>query len=81
MRLSYSIKACRLMCIRERLREHIGSIWLRVTCLTLLLVIAQSLAHRAFGDSRTLRRLTVAIENKQHKEINKQYTKQCLRTN
>jgi hypothetical protein len=28
--------------------------------------------------SRTLRWLTVAIRNKQQKQINKQYTKQCL---
>jgi hypothetical protein len=68
------------MCILEREKEHIGSIWSRVTCLALLLAAAQSLEHRAPGDSRSCRRLTVAIRNKQHKQINKQYTKQCLIT-
>jgi hypothetical protein len=68
------------MCILEKEREHIGSIWSRVTCLALSLAVAQSLEHLALGDSRSLRRLTVAIGNKQHKQINKQYTKQCLIT-
>jgi hypothetical protein len=66
MRLRYSIKACMPMCILEREREHIGSIWSRVTCLAVLLVT---------GDSRSLQCLTVVIGNKQHKQINKQYTK------
>jgi hypothetical protein len=64
---------------RER-REHIGSIWSRVTCLDSLLAAAQSLARRAPGDSRSLRLLTVVIGNKHHKKINKQYTKQYLIT-
>jgi hypothetical protein len=68
------------MCILEREREHIGSIWSRVTCLDSLLAVAQSLAHRAPGDSRSLQLLTVVIGNKQHKKINKQYTKQYLIT-
>jgi hypothetical protein len=68
------------MCILEKEREHIGSIWSRVTCLALLLTIAQSLARRAPRDSQSLRRLTVAIGNKQHKQINKQYIKPCLIT-
>jgi hypothetical protein len=63
---------------REREKEHIRSIWSRVTCLALLLAAAQSLKRRAPGDSQSLWRLTVAIENKQHKQINKQYIKQCL---
>jgi hypothetical protein len=61
------------MCILEREREHIGSIWSRVTCLDIPLA-AQSLARQALGDSRSLRLLTVVIENKQYKKINKQYT-------
>jgi hypothetical protein len=61
-----------------RERKHIGSIWLRVTFLALPLATPQSLKRRAPGDSRSLRHLTVVIENKQHKKINKQYTKQCL---
>jgi hypothetical protein len=68
------------MHILEKEKEHIGSIWSRVTFLTLLLAAAQCLACRAPGDSRSLWRLTVAIGNKQHKQINKQYTKQCLIT-
>jgi hypothetical protein len=50
MRLRYNIKACRPMCILEKEREHIGSIWSRVTCLALSLSSAQSLARRAPGD-------------------------------
>jgi hypothetical protein len=67
------------MCILEREREHIGSIWSRVTCLDSLLA-AQSLARRALGDSQSLWLLTVVIGHKQHKKINKQYTKQYLIT-
>jgi hypothetical protein len=70
MRLRYIIKVCRPMCV-QRKKEHIGSIWSRVTCLALLLAVAQSLVRRAPKDSRSLRRLTVAIRNKQHKQINK----------
>jgi hypothetical protein len=51
MRLRYSIKAYMPMCILERGREHIGSIWSRVTCLDSPLA-AQSLALQALGDSR-----------------------------
>jgi hypothetical protein len=54
--------------------KYIGTKWSRVTCLTLPLDAAQSLG------SQSLRCLMVAIENKQHKQINKQYTKQCLKT-
>jgi hypothetical protein len=54
---------------RGRKREHIGSIWSRVTCLALRLAAAQSLARWAPKDSWSLRRLTVAIRNKQHKQI------------
>jgi hypothetical protein len=79
-RLRYSIKACKPMCILEKERERIGSIWSRVTCLALPLVVAQSPTCRAPGDSWSLQRLTLANENKQHKQINKQYTKQCLIT-
>jgi hypothetical protein len=67
MRLRYSIKACRAMCILEKEREHIGSIWSRVTCLALPLAVAQTLERRAPGDSQSLRCLMVSIENKQHK--------------
>jgi hypothetical protein len=68
------------MCILEREREHMGSIWSRVTCLDSPLA-SQSLARHALGDSRSLRHLTVVIGNKQHKQINKQYIKQYLMTN
>jgi hypothetical protein len=67
------------MYILEREREHMGSIWSRVTCLDSPLD-AQSPARQALGDSRSLRLLTVVIENKQHKQINKQYIKQYLMT-
>jgi hypothetical protein len=43
MRLRYNIKVCRPMCILEKEREHIGSLWSRVTCLDSLLTAAQSL--------------------------------------
>jgi hypothetical protein len=33
------------MCILEREKEHIGSIWSRVTCLALLLATPQSVEH------------------------------------
>jgi hypothetical protein len=68
------------MCTLEKEGEHIGSIWSRVTCLALPLAAAQSLERRVPEDSRSLRHLTVAIRNKQQKQINKQYTKQCLTT-
>jgi hypothetical protein len=68
------------MCLLEREREHIGSIWSRVTCLDSP-IAAQSLALQALGDSRSLRLLTVVIGNKQHMQINKQYIKQYLMTN
>jgi hypothetical protein len=51
-----------------------------ITCLALPLSAAQSLARQALGDYRNLRLLTVVIGNKQHKQINKQYTKQFLIT-
>jgi hypothetical protein len=68
------------MCILQGEWEHIGSIWSRATCLALPLVAAQSLERQTPGDSQSRRRLIVAIRNKQHKQINKQYTKQCLIT-
>jgi hypothetical protein len=39
--------------------------------LALPLAAAQSLEHRALGDSQSLRRSMVAIRNKQCKQINK----------
>jgi hypothetical protein len=68
------------MCILEREREHIGSIWSRITFHAFPLVAAQRLERRAPGDSQSLRCLMVEIKNKQHKQINKQYTKQFLLT-
>jgi hypothetical protein len=66
--------------VYTRERKHICSIWLRVTCLALSVAAAQSLERRAPGDSRSLWHLTVAFGNKQHKQINKQCTKQFLMT-
>jgi hypothetical protein len=50
MRLRYSIKACMPICILEREREYIGSIWSRITCLDLPLVVAQSLLLEGLED-------------------------------
>jgi hypothetical protein len=63
-----------------RERKYIGSIWSGVTCLALLLATAQSFGSRVLEDSQNRRRLTIATENKQCKQINKQYTKQYLMT-
>jgi hypothetical protein len=58
------------MYTREK-KEHIGSIWSSVTYLAHPLAATQSLERRAPGDSQSFRRLTVAIGNKQYKQINK----------
>jgi hypothetical protein len=78
--LGNSIKVYRAICILEREWEHIGSIWSRFTSLALPLATTESLERWAPGDSASLRRPMVAIRNKQHKQINKQYNKQCLMT-
>jgi hypothetical protein len=54
-----------LICELERKKEHIGSIWLRVTCLGLPLAIAQSFECRALEDSQSHRRLMIATGNMQ----------------
>jgi hypothetical protein len=51
-----------------------------ITCLALPLAAAQSLECRAPRDSQSVRLLMVVIGNKQHKQRNKQYNKQCLIT-
>jgi hypothetical protein len=68
--------------VYTRERKHIRSIWSRVTCLALPLAVAQSLECRALEDSQCLRHLMIATENKQCKQINKQYliTKQIVPT-
>jgi hypothetical protein len=66
--------------VYARERKHIGSTWSRITCLALPLATAQSLERQALKDSQSLRHLTIAIKNKQYKQINKQYTKQYLLT-
>jgi hypothetical protein len=68
------------MCILEREREHIASLWSRVACLALPLATSRSLERRALGDSQSLQRLTIATRNKKCKQINKHYTKQYLMT-
>jgi hypothetical protein len=60
--------------VYTRERNHIGSIWSRITCLTLQLA-TKNPAHRTLGDSQSRQRLMIAIENKHCKQINKQYTK------
>jgi hypothetical protein len=53
------------MCIPEREREHIGSIWSRITCLDLLLAAAQSLLLEGLEDFRGSRRLNNDDDRKQ----------------
>jgi hypothetical protein len=48
--LGNSIKACREMSILEREREHIGSIWSRITCLAIPLATAQNLGSQVLED-------------------------------
>jgi hypothetical protein len=67
--------------VYTRERKHIGTKWLRVTCLTLPLATAQSLGSRALENSQSRRRLTIAIEKSNCKKINKQYNKQYLNSN
>jgi hypothetical protein len=43
MRFWYNIKACTAMRILEKETEYIGSIWSKVTCLSIVLAAAQSL--------------------------------------
>jgi hypothetical protein len=62
--LGKSIKACGPVYTLEGEREHIGSIWSRVTCLALPLTAAQSLVHLALEDSQSHQRLTIVTRNK-----------------
>jgi hypothetical protein len=66
--------------VYTRERKHIGSIWSRVTCLALSLAAAQSLERQTPRGSQSRRRLTIVIENKYCKQINKHYIKQYLMT-
>jgi hypothetical protein len=61
--------------VYTRERKHIGTKWTSVTCLALPLAAAQSLESQVLEDSQSHWHLTVAIENKQLEQINKQYTK------
>jgi hypothetical protein len=56
--------------VYARERKHIGTKWLRVTCLALPLAATQSLGNRAIEDSQSRWRLTTATGNKQL-QINK----------
>jgi hypothetical protein len=59
--------------VYTRERKHIGTKWSRVTCLALLLAVAQSLESQVHEDSQSRWRLTIATGNKQletNKEIN-----------
>jgi hypothetical protein len=53
------------MCILEIEREHIGSIWSRVTYLALPLDAAQSLGSQVLEDSQSRWRLLIATGNMQ----------------
>jgi hypothetical protein len=50
--------------VYTRERKHIGTKWLRVTCLDLPLAAAQSLGSHVLEDSQSRRCLTIATENK-----------------
>jgi hypothetical protein len=67
--------------VYTRERKHIGTKWLRATCLALLMAAAQSLRSQVLEDSQSRWCLTIAIGNKQLQQINKQYTKQYLNSN
>jgi hypothetical protein len=67
--------------VYTRERKHIGTKWSRVTCLAFPLAAAQSLESQVLEDSQSRWRLTTAIGNKQLQRINKQYTKQYLKSN
>jgi hypothetical protein len=69
------------MCILEREREHIGSIWSRITCLDLPLAVAQSLLLEGLEDLRGSQRLNNDDDRKQATQrINKIVYKQYLNT-
>jgi hypothetical protein len=63
--------------VYTRERKRIGSIWSRITCFAVPLA-AQSPAHRTLAGSRSHQCLMIVIENKQCKQINKEYIKQYL---
>jgi hypothetical protein len=63
--------------VYTRERKHIGTKWPRVTCLPIPLA-AQNPARQTLGGSQSPQRLTIAIGNRQYKQINKKYTKQYL---
>jgi hypothetical protein len=67
--------------VYTRERKHIETKWSRVTCLALPLTTTQSLGSQVLKDSQSRWRLTVVIENKQLQQIDKQYTKQYLKSN
>jgi hypothetical protein len=66
--------------VYARERKHIGSMWSSVTCLALSLAAAQCLGSQVLEDSKSLRRRTIAIQNKRCKQINKQSNKLYLLT-
>jgi hypothetical protein len=67
--------------VYARDRKHIGTKWSRVTCLALPLVAAQSLGSHVLEDSQSRWCLTIAIENKQLQQMNKQHNQQYLNSN
>jgi hypothetical protein len=60
--------------VYTRERKHIGTRWSRVTYLALLLATAKSLGSQVLEDSQR-------PETSNSKQINKQYTNQCLNSN
>jgi hypothetical protein len=51
--------------VYTREEKHIGTKWLRVTCLAFPLAAAQSLGSQVLEDSQSRWRLKIATENKQ----------------
>jgi hypothetical protein len=68
------------MCILEREREHIGSIWSRVTCLDSLLTAAQNLLLEGLDDFRSSQRLNNNDRKQAIQRIIKTVHKQYLNT-
>jgi hypothetical protein len=64
--------------VYTRERKHIGTKWLKVTCLAFLLAADQSLGSQVLEDYESRWRLTIAIRNKKLQQINKQYNKQYI---
>jgi hypothetical protein len=70
MMLRYSIKACMPVCTLEKEKEHIWSIWSRVTCLLLICCCSESSPH-SLESSRTMKHLNDNDRKQVIQRINK----------